>query len=176
MAAQWRGSQKQGLLKVNIWQEATTNPLTWEPLPAQLLEPSPVEGNSGVRGSSDELLWEKKVIVFVGIIRRLVWCVCVCVLSRTAALQTPLFMDFPARILEWVVILFFRGSFQPQNRTHISCISCIGRHILYPWATWQVGGFVFLLGMMTWENIWPEPITSLKPCHRFEKKTEKVTL
>ena len=127
-----------------------------------------------VREESHSFCWNYKRVGLV----------CVCVLSRvwlfeiqwTVALQTPLFMDFPARILEWVVILFSRGSFQPQNRTHISCISCIGRHILYPWATWQVGGFVFLLGMMTWENIWPEPITSLKPCHRFEKKTEKVTL
>ena len=29
---------------------------------------------------------------------------------------------FQARILEWVVISFSRGSSQPRNRTHISCI------------------------------------------------------
>ena len=36
-----------------------------------------------------------------------------------------------ARILEWVSISYSRGFSQPRNRTHISCISCIGRQILY---------------------------------------------
>ena len=27
-----------------------------------------------------------------------------------------------ARILEWVAIPFFRGSFQPRDRTQVSCI------------------------------------------------------
>ena len=36
-----------------------------------------------------------------------------------------------ARILEWVVISFSRGSTQPRDRTRISCISCSGRQILY---------------------------------------------
>ena len=33
-----------------------------------------------------------------------------------------------ARILEWVAISFTRGSSQPRDRTHVSCI---GRWILY---------------------------------------------
>ena len=37
-----------------------------------------------------------------------------------------------ARILEQVAISFSRGSFQPRDRT---CVSCIGRRILYHWAT-----------------------------------------
>ena len=37
-----------------------------------------------------------------------------------------------ARILEWVAIAFSRGSSQPRHQTHISCI---GRWILYHWAT-----------------------------------------
>jgi len=37
-----------------------------------------------------------------------------------------------ARILEWVAIDFSRGSSQPRDWTHISCL---GRQILYPWAT-----------------------------------------
>ena len=37
-----------------------------------------------------------------------------------------------ARILEWVSISFSRGSSQPRDGT---CISCIGRRILYHWAT-----------------------------------------
>ena len=37
---------------------------------------------------------------------------------------------FRARILEWVAISFSRGSFQPRDRT---CVSCIIRQILYQW-------------------------------------------
>ena len=29
------------------------------------------------------------------------------------------------RILEWVAISFSRGSFQPRDRTRVSCVSCI---------------------------------------------------
>ena len=36
-----------------------------------------------------------------------------------------------ARILEWVAISFSRGSSQPRDQTRVSCISCIGRRILY---------------------------------------------
>ena len=38
------------------------------------------------------------------------------------------------RILEWVAISFSRESSQLSDGT---CISCIGRQILYPWATWE---------------------------------------
>ena len=44
---------------------------------------------------------------------------------------------FQARILEWVVISFSRGSFQLRVQTHVSCISCIGKWILYHCATWE---------------------------------------
>ena len=30
---------------------------------------------------------------------------------------------FPARILEWIAVSFFRGSSQPRNRTRVSCIA-----------------------------------------------------
>ena len=39
-------------------------------------------------------------------------------------------------ILEWVVISFSRGSFWPKDWT---CISCIGRQIIYHWTSWEVG-------------------------------------
>ena len=39
---------------------------------------------------------------------------------------------FQARTLEWVAISFSRGSSQPRDGTHISCI---GRQIPYHWAT-----------------------------------------
>ena len=41
---------------------------------------------------------------------------------------------FPARILEWVAIFSSRVSTKPRDQT---CISCIGRRILYHWATWE---------------------------------------
>ena len=44
---------------------------------------------------------------------------------------------FQARILEWVVLSYSRGSSQPRDRTHGSCISCIGSQILYHCATWE---------------------------------------
>ena len=42
---------------------------------------------------------------------------------------------FQARILEWVVISYFRGSSRPKDQILVSCISCFGRQILYHWAT-----------------------------------------
>ena len=35
------------------------------------------------------------------------------------------------RILEWVAYTFSRGSSQPRDQAHMSCISCIGRQTLY---------------------------------------------
>ena len=40
-----------------------------------------------------------------------------------------------ARILEWVAMPSSRGPAQPWNQTHISYVSCIGRWMLYHWAT-----------------------------------------
>ena len=42
------------------------------------------------------------------------------------------------RILEWVAFSLSRGSSRPRDRT---CISCMGRRVLYHWATWE--GFAF---------------------------------
>ena len=39
-----------------------------------------------------------------------------------------------ARVLEWVSIAFSKGSSQPGDSTRVSCI---GRRILYNWATWE---------------------------------------
>ena len=36
-----------------------------------------------------------------------------------------------ARILEWIAISSSRGSSQPRDQTRVSCVSCIGRQILY---------------------------------------------
>ena len=76
-------------------------------------------------------------------------CVCVCVCARAQSCPTLCnTMDYSppgssvhefsqTRILEWVAMLSSRGSSRPRDRTHIFCISCIGRHILYYHATWE---------------------------------------
>ena len=45
---------------------------------------------------------------------------------------------FQARILEWVAMSFSRVSSKPRDWAHISCVSYIGRWVLYHWATWEV--------------------------------------
>ena len=42
-----------------------------------------------------------------------------------------------ARILEWVAISFSMESSRPSDQICISCISCIGRQILYHRTTWE---------------------------------------
>ena len=49
---------------------------------------------------------------------------------------------FQARILEWVAISYSRGSSWPRDQTHISCISCISRRILYHCTMWEAPFFV----------------------------------
>ena len=44
---------------------------------------------------------------------------------------------FQARILEWVAVSFSRRSFWLRDWTHISSMFCVGRQILYHWATWE---------------------------------------
>ena len=77
-------------------------------------------------------------------------CVCVCVHARAQSCPTlcdPMDCRLPgssvhgilqARTLEWVAISSSRGSSQPRDWTHVSCISCIGRWILYHFTTCEV--------------------------------------
>ena len=72
-------------------------------------------------------------------LRESVFVMCVCVLSRVW-LCKPMDYSLPgssvhgifqARILEWVAMPSSRGSSWPRNQTHVSCVSCIGRWVLY---------------------------------------------
>ena len=88
-----------------------------------------------------------------------------------------------ARILEWVPISFSRGSSQPRDWTCISCVSCIGRRILYPCATWEAPNLsvLFLKTAETWSHnhntayvwtVFPPPVSLIKspwpfPTHLF---------
>ena len=51
------------------------------------------------------------------------------------ACQAPLSMGFSR--LEWVAICFSRGFSWSRDWTWVSRVSCIGRQILYHWATWE---------------------------------------
>ena len=42
-----------------------------------------------------------------------------------------------ARILKWVATSHSRASSRPRDQIEVSCVSCIGRRILYHWATWE---------------------------------------
>ena len=44
---------------------------------------------------------------------------------------------FQAKRLEWVTISYSRGSPQPIDQTHVSCVSWIGRWVLTTSATWE---------------------------------------
>ena len=46
-----------------------------------------------------------------------------------------------SRILKWVAISFSKGSSWLRDWT---CISCISRQILYPWATWEAPRWWYL--------------------------------
>ena len=52
----------------------------------------------------------------------------------TVALQAPLSMGF-SRQEYWsgVTRPFSTGSSWPRDRTRVSCVSCVGRHVLYHW-------------------------------------------
>ena len=62
---------------------------------------------------------------------QLLSCVQLPVTLWTVAHQDP---PSQARILGWVAISSSRGSFWPRDRT---CVSCIGRRILYLCTTWE---------------------------------------
>ena len=47
------------------------------------------------------------------------------------------------RILEQVSISSSGGSSRPRDWTHVSCIPCIVRQILYHWATWEALGNIY---------------------------------
>ena len=79
--------------------------------------------------------------------------VCVCSVTRSClTLCDPMDCSPPAssvheilqaRILEWVAISSSRRSSRPRDRT---CVSCIGRWVLYHWATLEAPLYKSLMG------------------------------
>ena len=61
------------------------------------------------------------------------------------ALLTHVHRILQVRIPEWVAISFYRGSSRPRDLPHpVSCISCIGRWILYHCTTWEAHQLIAL--------------------------------
>ena len=80
-----------------------------------------------------------------------------------------------ARILEWVVIPFSRGPSPPRDWT---CIFCIGRQILYHWATSKALR-MFSLPINIWRIKWKQTvrvIARLKPDTHPSKVNAVVSL
>ena len=70
---------------------------------------------------------------------------CLCVFNHIWILVTPgssVHGNSQARIAEWVAMSFCRGSSWPRDRTRVSCVSCIGKWILYPCAPWEALRFL----------------------------------
>ena len=65
---------------------------------------------------------------------------------------------FQVRILEWVAISFSRVSSQPKDGTHVSCVSCTGRQILYQpcQSLWQMSPKAGTYGQDLFRRGWPK--------------------
>ena len=62
-----------------------------------------------------------------------------------------------ARILEWVALSFSRGASQLRDWT---CISCIGRQILYQWATWEAQPYIQSAQLLSHFRLFVTPWTA----------------
>ena len=112
----------------------------WQPTPVFLPGEFQVQGSlwaavSGVTQSQTQLKWlssSNSSITYV--------CVCAqSVVSNSAIpwLQPPVSSVhgiLQERTLEWVAISSSRASSLPRDQTHVSCVSCTDRQILYHWS------------------------------------------
>ena len=97
--------------------------------------------SSSIRHFSAPWLWTWKLLgcSFLLCKMRVIMCACSVTQSRLILCHA---MDcsppgssahgtLQARILEWVATSYSRESSQPRDRTHFSCVFCIGRQFLY---------------------------------------------
>ena len=109
-------------------------------------------------------------------------CMCVCTCARRV-MCVHLFVTpgpsspgssvqgiFLARILEWVAISFSKGSSRLRDQTHISCISCIGRQILYHWATGEV---LLYWGELKFKNLFIQNISMYLLCSKHRSTDQR---
>ena len=64
-------------------------------------------------------------------------CLTVCNPMDCSPPGSPVRGIFQARMLEWIAISSCRRLSQPRDRNCVSCISCVGRQILYHCTTWE---------------------------------------
>ena len=93
--------------------------------------------------TSEYCPWELDTFIyfFVGV-HSIIYCPCACMLSHFSCVQLCEPMDYnlpgfslhrilQGRVLEWVAISSYRGSFWPRDQTHVSYVSSIERQVLY---------------------------------------------
>ena len=88
---------------------------------------------------------------------------CVCLVAQLClTLRDPMEWSPPgssvhgilqARILEWITMPSSRGSSQPRDGTHVSCISSIGRQVFSHSATWEAQSYHMFQQFHCWEYI-----------------------
>ena len=64
---------------------------------------------------------------------------------------------FQTRKLGRVAISFSRGSFQPRDKTRVSCVSCIGRHVFFTTLPPIRALILFMKAPSSWPNHPPTP-------------------
>ena len=83
------------------------------------------------------ILWLQVKNIFLYSLKKIFYWICMLNCWTVFDSVTPWTVARQVKILEWVTISYPRGSSWPRDWTHISCISCIGREILYHCATWE---------------------------------------
>ena len=83
----------------------------------------------------------------------MVSCFWLFVTTGTPASQTPLSMGFPSKNSGVDCHSYSWESSRFRDETHISSVSCIGRHILYHWTTWKPNIVIGMLNQWRgWQN------------------------
>ena len=124
-------------------------------------------------------LWEKSGTGLVFLWLTLYWFgACLCAQSLNSVwLCNPMDCSLPdssahgifqARVLEWVAISSSRGSYWPKDET---CVSGIGRHILYHWATWELINKTVTVFPFWFHGLWIPHYSALPSCLETFKKT-----
>ena len=85
-------------------------------------------GQSCVRDSGEE---EERGVCVCMYVQPFQSCLTLCDLMDYNPTGSSVHGILQARILEWIVMPFSRGSSQPRDGTHVSYVYCIGRWVLY---------------------------------------------
>ena len=81
----------------------------------------------------------KKILAVAAAVLSCIW---LFVMPWTVARQAALSMDFPGKTTGVGRHALLQRIFLTRDLTCVSCVSCIGRQILYHWATWEALEFI----------------------------------